>query len=62
MRVFILQRDFGLAVVIAKDPDDALEQLKKYEGDSYLSHGVTADDFKEVTSDGSEEVIGFYAD
>ncbi len=61
MKTYILIRKFGIAVIVAKNPTEALEFLLSHEVDPYLTQGITQADLKEITPDTREGVVAYFA-
>ncbi|MFA6215311.1 MAG: hypothetical protein WC768_01955 [Patescibacteria group bacterium] len=63
-KVFVLRRNFGVAVVIAENAPKALWFLRqKEEGDGcpgYLSGNIGPDDFKEISLEEMPEGVCVY--
>ena len=61
MKVFLLKQKNGTALVVAKNQEEALEVLKKYEVDEYLTFRTSAADFKEIEMN-NNGVVFYVAD
>ncbi len=57
MNTYILQTRHGLAIVVAENETDALEELKVYEVDEYLSFGAEPGDFQELNSNETGVIV-----
>ncbi|MFH0892689.1 MAG: hypothetical protein V1867_08025 [Candidatus Falkowbacteria bacterium] len=61
MKIFILKKGCGIAVIRANDPDEAFKKLREYEKDPYLTSGKTSADLKEISDSDLAEVVGYFA-
>lgn len=63
MKVFVLEKRTGIAVIVAENASVALEVLAQKEKDPYLSCNTSVGDLKEIDPNiEARGVVAYYAD